>query len=152
MIRLTRDPINAASVAAALGQPPDCGAVVTFSGDVRAETDPAAGPLLALEYEAYESMALSELESVRAEAMARFAVAAIAVVHRLGRLAVGETSIVIVVAAAHRAAAFDAARFCIDRVKQAVPIWKKEVFADPSAGRWVHPAPTDGARRRTQTP
>jgi len=83
-----------------------------------------------LDYEAYEEMALRQLHLLRAEAIEHYAVREVAIVHRLGRLLVGETSVLIVVASAHRGAAFDACRWLIDTLKKTVPIWKKETFAD----------------------
>ena len=85
---------------------------------------------LYLEYEAYEKMALDALEALATEAKTRFEVRDCAIMHRLGRLEIGETSVLIVVASAHRAAAFDACRWIIDTLKRTVPIWKKEHFAD----------------------
>jgi molybdopterin synthase catalytic subunit len=85
---------------------------------------------LFLDYEAYEAMALPQMKSLAAQAQARFAVRDSAIVHRLGRLEIGETSVLIVVAAANRAAAFDACRWIIDTLKKTVPIWKKEYFED----------------------
>jgi molybdopterin synthase catalytic subunit len=83
-----------------------------------------------LDYEAYEAMALKQMESLAAAAQERFAVAAVSIVHRVGRLEIGETSVLIVVAAAHRGAAFEACRWIIDTLKKTVPIWKKEYFED----------------------
>jgi molybdopterin synthase catalytic subunit len=85
---------------------------------------------LYLEYEAYESMALAKLRELAAAMRSRFAVDCVALVHRLGRLDIGQTSVFIGVSAAHRAAAFDACRFGIDTLKRTVPIWKKEYFED----------------------
>jgi len=84
---------------------------------------------LYLEYEAYEPMALAQMRRLAAEARSRFAIDRIAVVHRLGRLEIGETSVAIVVTSAHRGPAFDACRWAIDGLKKTVPIWKKEHFA-----------------------
>jgi molybdopterin synthase catalytic subunit len=85
---------------------------------------------LHLDYEAYREMALAKMHELAQEAITRFGVRDIALVHRLGRLFVGETSVLIVVGSAHRAAAFDACRWLIDTLKQTVPIWKREQFAD----------------------
>ena len=85
---------------------------------------------LFLEYEAYEEMALKQLEGLAAQAKLQFQVGEIAITHRLGRLEISETSVLIVVAAPHRAAAFDACRWLIDTLKRTVPIWKKEHFED----------------------
>jgi molybdopterin synthase catalytic subunit len=104
------------------------GAMVTFDGKVRNNTRGRA--TLHLDYEAYEEMAVAEMRKLREEAMARFGVREVAMVHRLGRLVVGETSVLIVVASAHRGAAFEACRWVIDTLKKTVPIWKKEQFVD----------------------
>lgn len=104
------------------------GAVVVFEGIVRNHT--RNRQTLFLDYEAYEPMALSQMNALADKVLANFKVREIAVVHRLGRLEIGETSVLIVVASAHRAAAFDACRFAIDTLKRTVPIWKKEHFVD----------------------
>ncbi len=104
------------------------GAVCVFDGIVRDNT--RGRQTLFLDYEAYEEMALSQMRSLAAEALTKFAIRDVALLHRLGRLEVGETSVLIVVASAHRVAAFDACRWLIDTLKKTVPIWKKEHFAD----------------------
>lgn len=104
------------------------GAIVSFDGFVRNESH--GRPTLYLEYEAYEAMAVAKMEEIGAQIHERFAIHRVAMVHRLGRLEVGETSVFIAVSAPHRAAAFDACRFAIDTLKKTVPIWKKEFFAD----------------------
>jgi molybdopterin synthase catalytic subunit len=104
------------------------GAVCVFDGIVRNNT--RGRQTLHLDYEAYESMALDQMQALAAEALTKFAVRDIALIHRLGRLLVGETSVLIVVASAHRGAAFDACRWLIDTLKKQVPIWKKEQFVD----------------------
>src|SRR6202789_3316397 len=104
------------------------GAVGVFDGIVRDNT--RGRKTLHLDYEAYREMALSQMQGVAAEAVTRFGVRDVAVVHRLGRLVVGETSVLVVVASAHRGAAFDACRWLIDTLKKRVPIWKKEQFGD----------------------
>jgi molybdopterin synthase catalytic subunit len=85
---------------------------------------------LYLEYEAYEAMALKQMQGLEVKAREQFGLRAAAIVHRLGRLEIGETSVLIVVAAAHRGVAFDACRWLIDTLKKTVPIWKKEYFED----------------------
>jgi len=124
---IVRDPIDTARVLAGLKQEED-GAAVVFEGVVRNQT--RGRKTLYLDYEAYEEMALREMESLAAEALRKFAIRDVAIVHRLGRLEIGETSVLIVVASAHRAAAFDACRWLIDTLKRTVPIWKKEHFED----------------------
>jgi|SRR5579859_579210 len=104
------------------------GAVVVFEGIVRDHT--RNRQTLFLDYEAYEAMALSQMNALAEKVSANYKVREIAMIHRLGRLEIGETSVLIVVASAHRAAAFDACRFAIDTLKRTVPIWKKEHFAD----------------------
>lgn len=104
------------------------GAVVVFEGIVRNHTRNRQS--LYLDYEAYEPMALAQMEALREKILANFGVREVVIVHRLGRLQIGETSVLIVVASAHRAAAFDACRFAIDTLKRTVPIWKKEHFSD----------------------
>jgi MoaE-MoaD fusion protein len=126
-IRIVRERIDAASVVSRLKHPTD-GAVAIFDGMVR--NNSRGRSTLYLDYEAYEPMALKQMESLAVEARSRFGVRATSIIHRLGRLEVGETSVLIVVASAHRAAAFDACRWIIDTLKKTVPIWKKEYFED----------------------
>jgi molybdopterin converting factor subunit 1 len=104
------------------------GAAVVFEGVVRNET--RGRRTLYLDYEAYEEMALRQMEGLAEQALKQFQVREVAVVHRLGRLEIGETSVLIVVSSAHRGAAFDACRWLIDTLKRTVPIWKKEYFED----------------------
>lgn len=125
--QLTREPIAASLAAEGLKAPED-GAVVLFEGIVRDHL--GRRRTLYLEYEAYEPMALAKMEEIGREAHARFAIDRIGLVHRLGRIDIGETSVAIIVTAEHRGAAFEACRYAIDRLKQVVPIWKKEYFED----------------------
>jgi molybdopterin synthase catalytic subunit len=104
------------------------GAVCVFDGVVRNNT--RGRETLYLDYEAYREMALAQMTQLAAAAIAEFGVRDVALLHRLGRLQVGETSVLIVVASAHRAAAFDACRWLIDTLKKQVPIWKRETFVD----------------------
>jgi molybdopterin synthase catalytic subunit/molybdopterin converting factor small subunit len=124
---LTRDRINTAQLAEAAKRGDD-GAVVTFDGIVR--NNSRGRRTLHLDYEAYEEMAQRQLRQIAERALADFGVRQVTIVHRLGRLGIGETSVLIVVASAHRAQAFDACRWLIDTLKKTVPIWKKETFAD----------------------
>ncbi|MGI4758256.1 MAG: molybdenum cofactor biosynthesis protein [Janthinobacterium lividum] len=117
------------------------GAVTVFDGIVRNNTK--GRQTLYLDYTAYESMALDQMRALAAEAMERFRVRDIAMVHRLGRLEVGETSILIAVASAHRGVTFDACRWLIDTLKKQVPIWKKEVFVDGAVWAPGEPFPAD---------
>ena len=125
--RLVREPIESAKIVAQIRRPED-GAVAVFEGIVRNHSRNRR--TLYLEYEAYEGMALRQLEQLAEGALVQFAIREVAVVHRLGRLKIGETSVLIVVASAHRGAAFDACRWLIDTLKKSVPIWKKEYFED----------------------
>ncbi|MGA7796240.1 MAG: molybdenum cofactor biosynthesis protein MoaE [Candidatus Acidiferrales bacterium] len=124
---LVRTPIETSEIVAQLKAPPD-GAVVVFEGIVRNHS--AGRSTLYLEYEAYEAMAIGKMREIGAEMREKFAIRRFAMVHRLGRLKIGETSVLIAVSSAHRAAAFDACRYGIDTLKRNVPIWKKEFFRD----------------------
>lgn len=124
---LTREHIDAEALVAAAKRGED-GAVVVFDGIVRNNT--RGRQTLHLDYEAYEEMAAKQMAELAREARAKFGVRQVTIVHRLGRLLVGETSVLIVVASAHRAQAFEACRWVIDTLKKTVPIWKKETFVD----------------------
>ncbi len=119
------------------------GAVCVFDGIVRNNTRGRA--TLYLDYEAYEEMALRQMQELRAQAIEKFGVREVAVVHRLGRLVVGETSVLIVVASAHRGAAFEACRWVIDTLKKTVPIWKREQFVDGAVWADGEPFPEEFA-------
>jgi molybdopterin synthase catalytic subunit/molybdopterin converting factor small subunit len=127
LIALVREPIGVPEVVARLKAAED-GAVVAFEGIVRNHSK--GRRTLYLEYEGYESMALEKLREVEAAMRQQFPVDGVALVHRLGRLLIGETSVLVGVSSAHRAAAFEACRFGIDTLKRTVPIWKKEYFED----------------------
>lgn len=133
---LTTDVIDIASVARRV-VPPECGATVTLDGYARRFTkDKATGEVRETEYlvyEAYEPMALKEMAKLIERAKAEFEISAVSIVHRLGRLEIGETSVVISVAAPHRKAAFAACEWLIKELKRTVPIFKKEVYADGEA-------------------
>jgi len=124
---LTREKIDTEAAVEAIKRPED-GAVVVFEGIVRNNT--CGRRTLFLDYEAYEEMALKQMESLIEQATEQFQIRNAIILHRLGRLEIGETSVSIVVASAHRAAAFDACRWLIDTLKRTVPIWKKEHFED----------------------
>jgi molybdopterin converting factor subunit 1 len=124
---IVRDAIDTAGVLDRIKRGED-GAAVVFEGVVRNQT--RGRRTLYLEYEAYEEMALRQMEGLAEQAVKQFQVREVALVHRLGRLEIGEISVLIVVASAHRAAAFDACRWVIDTLKRTVPIWKKEYFED----------------------
>jgi len=127
VIALTREPIETQRLAAAAKDGED-GAVVVFDGIVR--NNSRGRRTLHLDYEAYEEMALRQMEELARDARRRFNVRHVAIVHRLGRLQIGETSVLIVVASAHRAQAYEASRWLIDTLKRTVPIWKRETFVD----------------------
>ena len=124
---LVQDPIDASALARHVRADSD-GAIVTFDGFVRSQSHGRA--TLYLDYEAYAPMALIKMREIGQLLHEKFAIHRVAMVHRLGRLEIGETSVFIAVSAAHRAAAFDACRFGIDTLKKTVPIWKKEYFKD----------------------
>jgi molybdopterin synthase catalytic subunit len=117
------------------------GAAVVFEGVVRNQT--RGRKTLYLDYEAYEEMALRQMEGLAEQALKQFQIRDVALVHRLGRLEIGETSVLIVVASAHRAAAFDACRWVIDTLKRTVPIWKKEYFEDGAVWADGEPFPAE---------
>jgi molybdopterin converting factor subunit 1 len=127
---LVRTAIGTAEIVAQLKAPPD-GAVVVFEGIVRNHS--GNRQTLYLEYEAYEPMAIAKMREIGALMREKFSIRRYAMVHRLGRLEIGETSVLIAVCSAHRAAAFDACRFGIDTLKRTAPIWKKEFFRDGAA-------------------
>ncbi|MGH9564245.1 MAG: molybdenum cofactor biosynthesis protein, partial [Terracidiphilus sp.] len=126
-VALARNRIDAEKLVAAAKSGED-GAVVVFDGIVRNHT--RGRRTLYLDYEAYEEMAVRQMRELATQARERFAVRHVTLVHRLGRLEIGETSVLIIVASAHRSAAFEACRWLIDTLKQTVPIWKKETFSD----------------------
>lgn len=124
---IVREKIDSTIKLEKIKQPED-GAAAVFEGVVRNHS--RGRRTLFLEYEAYEEMALKQMESLAEQALAQFQVRDVVMVHRLGRLEIGETSVLIIVASAHRAAAFEACRWLIDTLKRTVPIWKKEHFED----------------------
>lgn len=163
-LALGRGPIGDAEIdemRAAVADPAD-GAVVVFLGHTRTSPGtPAPGQeavaarfagqeVVALEYEAYEAMALAVLEAIADEVEARFGVRRLAILHRTGEVAVGEVSVAIVTAAGHRAEAFDACRYAIEELKARAPIWKAEQFADGSV--WLGAPPRDGPPPRGPAP
>jgi MoaE-MoaD fusion protein len=120
------------------------GAAVVFEGIVRNHT--RGRKTLYLEYDAYEQMALDQMESLAVQALRQFQIRDVAMVHRLGRLEIGEISVLIVVVSAHRSAAFDACRRLIDTLKRTVPIWKKEYFEDGAVWADGEPFPAEISR------
>lgn len=123
---LVRERIETQALVAKMKAPED-GAVVVFDGFVRNNFE--GQRTLYLEYESYEAMAYAKMREIGAEIHTKFPVHRVGIVHRLGRIEIGETSVLIVVTSPHRAAAFDACRYAIDTLKRVVPIWKKEYFA-----------------------
>jgi molybdopterin synthase catalytic subunit len=145
--QLVREPIDMAALARHVRAPED-GATVTFDGFVRNQS--RNRPTLFLDYEAYESMALAKMREIGAQLHEKYRIHRVAMVHRLGRLQIGETSVFIVVSAPHRAAAFDACRFAIDTLKRTVPIWKKEYFEDGAVWADGELPPAPAATPRTK--
>ncbi len=141
--RILREPINTTPILAAIKRPED-GAVAIFDGIVR--NNSRGRRTLYLDYTAYERMALRQMELLGQQAMARFGVRDLRIVHRLGRLQIGDTSVYIAVASAHRAAALDACRWLIDSLKTTVPIWKKEYFDDGAVWADGEPFPPEVPR------
>lgn len=139
-IALVREPIDLAGLQQQAKSGGD-GAICVFDGIVRDNT--RGRRTLHLDYEAYEEMALKQMQELAEQAIAKFPVREVTLVHRLGRLVVGETSVLIIVASAHRGAAFDACRWVIDTLKKTVPIWKKEYFVDGAVWADGEPFPEE---------
>jgi len=135
MVELTESAIDVAAVIEAV-RSPAAGAVVLFLGTTREKTEGRC--TLSLDYECYPEMARRKLEELNDEASRRWPLVGSAIVHRVGRVAVGETSVAVAVASGHRQAAFEAGQWLIDRIKQVVPIWKMENWADGQS-TWIHP-------------
>ncbi|MFH1922555.1 MAG: molybdenum cofactor biosynthesis protein MoaE [Planctomycetota bacterium] len=135
MIELTENPIDIAAVTEA-ARSPAAGAVVLFLGTAREIT--GGRRTRSLEYEAYPEMARTKLAELEQEARERWLLVECIIVHRLGRLEIGEVSVAIAVSSSHRAAAFEAGKWLIDRTKEVVPLWKKECWDDGTC-EWVHP-------------
>lgn len=125
MFEIVTAPIDLARVVAAVSRP-GAGAIVTFVGTTRDHND--GRRVTRLEYEAYPEMAVAELRKIAETARQRWPIEAAAIVHRIGVVPIGEASVVIAVSAGHRRPAFEACQFAIDRLKEVVPIWKKEIF------------------------
>jgi molybdopterin synthase catalytic subunit len=135
MVRLTREPIDYTALTEQARRP-SCGGVVVFLGTVRDLTGERV--TVALDYEAYAGMAEKKMAEIEEDTRRRWPVGEIVMVHRLGRLEVGDISVAVAVSCPHRTEAFDACRHAIDRLKELVPIWKKENWADGTT-EWVHP-------------
>jgi molybdopterin synthase catalytic subunit len=134
MVQLTHEPIDFHALTGSV-RSPHCGAVALFLGTVRDLTGEQV--TVFLDYEAYAPMAEKKMAEIEAEVRGKWPIGEIAMVHRLGRLDVGEVSVAVAVSCPHRAEAFEACRFAIDTIKELVPIWKKENAPDGS-GDWVH--------------
>ncbi|MEQ8788793.1 MAG: molybdenum cofactor biosynthesis protein MoaE [Pirellulaceae bacterium] len=135
MVELTNEPIDSAAVLARVASY-QAGAVVLFLGTTREMTGDRRTS--SLDYECYPEMAERKMAELEAEARQRWSLVEVAIVHRLGHLGLGEASVAIAVSSAHRQAAFEAGKWLIDTLKQVVPIWKKENWADGTC-EWVHP-------------
>jgi len=135
VIALTHDPIDTEDLLRAVTSP-QAGAVVLFLGTVREMT--AGRQTVALDYECYPEMAERKMAELEAQAQERWPIVKCAIVHRLGLLKLGEASVAVAVSTAHRDAAFEAGKWLIDTLKQVVPVWKKENWAD-GGSEWVHP-------------
>jgi molybdopterin synthase catalytic subunit len=135
MVKLTNDTINHENLTESVRRP-GSGAVVTFLGTVRDVTGESIS--VALEYEAHGSMATAIMAEIEQKTREQWPIQEMAIVHRLGKLEVGEVSVAIAVSTPHRAQAFEACRYAIDRLKELVPIWKKEYWAHGQS-EWIHP-------------
>ncbi|MBI5285956.1 MAG: molybdenum cofactor biosynthesis protein MoaE [Chloroflexi bacterium] len=127
MFEITRAPLDPAPLVEAVRRD-ESGAVALFYGVVRNEN--MGRNVQYLEYDAYPEMALKKMREVAAEAQAKFTITGIGVMHRIGRLEIGETSLLVAVSSGHRTEAFEACHYAVDRIKQIVPVWKKEVWED----------------------
>jgi molybdopterin synthase catalytic subunit len=136
--RITAEPLDTAQVVNAVGAR-DCGAVAVFIGTVRAQN--AGRTVLWLDYEAHEALAIRAFERIGAEAVSKWPAMRLAIAHRTGRVEIGEASVVIAAASPHRADAFAACRYAIERIKQIAPIWKHEHFEGGEI--WIEGATAD---------
>jgi molybdopterin synthase catalytic subunit len=132
---IVHDPIDPTALTAEVAHSAN-GAIILFVGTVRETNEGRV--VSGIEYAAYESMAVRELEAIAADAASRFGTGDVVVEHRIGRLALGETSVAIAVAHPHRAQAYDASRFIIEEIKRRVPIWKREEYVDGTR-EWIDP-------------
>jgi molybdopterin synthase catalytic subunit len=136
MIAITEEPINTQAVINAV-QADGAGAINVFIGTVRNQTQ--AKPVVQLDFETYDSMAVKKMQEIANQASARWPIQKVAIVHRKGALQIGEAAVVIAVSTPHRKASFEACEFIIDTLKQVVPIWKKEKFEDGEVWVAAHP-------------
>ncbi|MCB9851079.1 MAG: molybdenum cofactor biosynthesis protein MoaE [Phycisphaerales bacterium] len=140
LILLTADGIDPAAVRAHAGSASggECGGVCIFEGRTRTEQHAECGDLIALEYQAYDTMAVEQMQLLAVKVREQWPIGALAIVHRTGRVTIGEASVMIAVACGHRDAAFAACRWLIDTLKCDVPIWKKEIWSNGETS-WVDP-------------
>jgi molybdopterin synthase catalytic subunit len=136
MIEITRNPIDVQRVIGSV-QSNDCGALVTFIGTVRDNSE--SRRVLYLEYDVYPEMAEKKLKEIASEIQTKWSLPNVSIVHRVGRLEIGEIVVVIAVASGHRREGFEACQYAIDRLKEIVPIWKKEFYAEGSSSWIGHP-------------
>ena len=136
MVRITRKPISLEALISRVHRERD-GAVVTFLGTIRSPSD--GRKVLRIEYEAYTEMARTRLAQIVKEIAAKWQIKDVAIVHRVGPVKAGEAAVAIVVAAPHRKEALTACSYAIDRIKEIVPFWKKEVY--PTGAKWVKESP-----------
>jgi molybdopterin synthase catalytic subunit len=141
-VEILREALDANSVVASVGESA-AGGIAVFLGTTRAEKSRDGRDLIALDYEAYEDMALQQMRDLAKRARVKWPIVKLAIAHRMGRVAVGEPSVIIAVSTPHRADSFEACKFLIDSLKSEATIWKKEVWAD-GTGTWIHPE--EGAR------
>lgn len=142
--RVTTSPIDPSKVLGAVADP-SAGGTVVFLGTVRNRSEGSA--VVGLEYDAYQEMAEKRMSEIEAQVRRRWPVKRVAMVHRYGRLKVGEVSVAVAVSSEHRAEAFEAARYAIDTIKRSLPLWKKEIFRG-GKGRWTKGTPI---AKRTDT-
>lgn len=135
MIELTHEPIDHAALTERV-RSTQAGAVVLFLGTVREMTN--GQQTIALDYDAYPEMAIAKMQELHTEASSKWPIIEAGIIHRLGHLELGDISVAVAVSCPHRVDAFEAGRFLIDRLKEVVPIWKQENWADGST-EWVHP-------------
>ena len=136
MIAITEMPIDTQEVIAAV-QAEGAGAINVFIGTVRNQTQ--AKPVVQLDFEAFDSMALKKMQQIADQAASRWPIQKVAIVHRKGSLQIGDAAVVIAVSTPHRKASFEACEFIIDTLKEVVPIWKKEIFEDGAVWVAAHP-------------
>ncbi len=136
MIAITEEPINTSEIIESV-QADGAGAINVFIGTVRNQTQ--AKPVVQLDFESYDSMAVKKMQEIANQAAARWPIQKVAIVHRKGSLQIGDAAVVIAVSTPHRKASFEACEYIIDTLKEVVPIWKKEIFEDGAVWVAAHP-------------